>query len=70
MGAHPEATELVQNGVRYLSIRGACAEAKVCRSTIYNWMDGGKVKFAISPSGKRWIVADSLMFKQEPMEAA
>lgn len=66
MGRGTEATELMQNGVRYLSIRGAATEARVSRRTIYNWMDDGKIKFATSVSGKRWIVADSLLLKFEP----
>jgi excisionase family DNA binding protein len=42
-------------GQEYLSVDEAAAYARVCRRSVYNWMNSGKLAFTTSPSGIRLI---------------
>lgn len=43
-----------------LSIPKACQVLGVCRRTLYNWMQSGKVEYVHLPGGSRRIYADTL----------
>lgn len=44
----------------FVTILEACALAKVCRRTIYNWLEDGKLRTIRTAGGARRIRAESL----------
>ena len=43
-----------------VNIAQACAIARVCRRTVYYWLEAGKVEYIRTAGGKIRIYADSL----------
>jgi predicted site-specific integrase-resolvase len=39
----------------------ALAIAKICRRTLYNWMEAGRIEYVYTPTGKLRIYADTLL---------
>jgi excisionase family DNA binding protein len=44
----------------------ACERVGVCRRTIYNWMQAGRIEWVRTAGGARRIFADSLFRPAEP----
>jgi predicted site-specific integrase-resolvase len=42
----------------------------VTRRTVYNWMSTGKIEWALSPGGRRYIFADSVQLRNDAAETA
>lgn len=51
-----------------VTIREACAEAKVSRRSIYNWIASGKVEYVRTAGGSIRIFADSLWRSPEQQD--
>ena len=45
-----------------LTINAVCARMSVCRRTVYNWLQSGKLAFVRAPGGTIRVYADSLTF--------
>lgn len=57
------AGSVVARGERYLSLPAARRVFGVSRRTLYNWMHAGKVEWAESPGGSRYIKRSSLVLR-------
>lgn len=56
----PQSTVL-EGAPALVTIVQACAIAHVCRRTLYNWMEAGRVEYVRTPTGRRRIFVDSLL---------
>lgn len=60
---------VIANGERYISLVDAIQLYGVSRRTLYNWMNDGKVQFAYTPGGSRYVRLSSLALKLPNGEA-
>jgi predicted site-specific integrase-resolvase len=64
MSRGPWRSPEVVSGRRVLTITQVQEMYQVSRRTVYNWMDTGKVEWALSPGRRRYIYADSVELRQ------
>lgn len=59
---------ITAGGECYIPLEDAIEIYGVSRRTLYNWMNSGRVQFAYSPGGSRYVLLSSLALTLESGE--
>ena len=60
---------IIVDGVRYYTIQQVQELFQISRRTVYNWIRKGKIRYSVSPGGRRYIFAEDLDMKSEDLDA-